>query len=137
MLAYTKHILILGTYILKCFKHILAFTKHILILGTYILKFFKHILAFTKHILILWTDNNCFFKQVLIFPYRYYLRYRCYRTCQQELSCIKQSTQLYKTYHIQNSTLQGEMNVIFEVPPDDLWRHLITYDATCLFFWSS
>ena len=93
--------------------------QNILILQIYILKFFKHILAFTKHILILRTDNNCFFKQVLIFPYRYYLRYRCYRTCQQELSCIKQSGQSYETYHIQNSTRQGEINIIFEVLPGD------------------
>ena len=114
-----NHILVFRTYILKFSKHILAYTKHILILQTDILKFFKHILAFTKHILILQTDNNCFFKQVLIFPYRYYLRYRCYRTCQQELSCIKQSRQSYETYHIQNSTRQGEMNIIFEVSPDD------------------
>ena len=84
-----KYILFFRTYIIKFSKHMLAYTKHILILRTYILKFFKHILAFTKHILILGTDINCFFKQVLIFPYRYYLRYRCYRTCQQELSCIK------------------------------------------------
>ena len=95
-----------------------------MILRTYILKFFKHILVFTKHILILRKDNNCFFKQVLIFPYRYSLRYKCYRTCQQELSCIKQSGQSYETYHIQNSTRQGEMNIIFEVSPDDSWRNL-------------
>ena len=93
--------------------------KHILIFSTYIIKFFKHILAFTKHILILRTDINCFFKQVLIFQHRYYLRYRCYRTCQQELSCIKQSGQPYETYHIQKSTRKGEMKIIFEVPPDD------------------
>ena len=87
-----------------------------LILRTDILKFFKHILAFTKHILTLRTDINFFFKQVLIFLHRYYLRCRCYRTCQQELSCIKQTRQLYETYHIQNSTRQGaEMNTIFEV----------------------
>ena len=111
--------LIFRTYIIKFSKHILTYTTHILILPTDILKFFKHILAFTKHILILRTDINCFFKQVLIFPYRYYFRYRCYRTCQQELSCIKQSRQSYETYHIQNSTPQGEMNVIFEVSPKD------------------
>ena len=99
-----KHILIFRTDILTFSKHILAYTNYILILRTYILKFFKHILPFTKHILILRTDNNCSFKQVLIFPYRYYLRYRCYRTCQQELSCIKQSGQSCETYHIQNST---------------------------------
>ena len=98
--------------------------KHILIFSTYIIKFFKHILAFTKHILILRTDINCFFKQVLIFPHRYYLRYRCYRTCQQELSCIKQSGQPYETYHIQKSTRKGEMKIIFEVPPDDSWRNV-------------
>ena len=132
-----KHILVIRTYILKFSKHILAYTRHILILGTYILKFFKYILAFTKHILIFRTDNNCFFKQVLIFPYRYYLRYRCYRTCQQELSCIKQSGQSCETYHIQNSTQQSEMNIIFEVPPDDSWRHSITRYVACLFFWSS
>ena len=90
----------------------------------------KHILAFTKHILILRTDINCFFKQVLIFPYRYYLRYRCYRTCQQEWSCIKQSGQSYEIYHMQNSTRQGEMNIIFAVSPDDSWRHSITRDVT-------
>ena len=99
-----KHILIFRTDILTFSKHILAYTNYILILRTYILKFFKHILPFTKHILILRKDNTCFFKQVLIFPYRYYLRYRCYRTCQQELSCIKQSGQSWETYHIQNST---------------------------------
>ena len=106
-----KHILTFPTYILKFPKHILAYTKHILILRTYILKFFKHIWTFTKHVLILRTDNNCFFKQVLIYPYRYYLFYRCYRTCQQELSCIKHSGQPYKTYHIQNFIRQGEMNI--------------------------
>ena len=111
-------------YIIKFSKHILAYAKHILILRTYILKFFKHISAFTKHILILRTDNNCFFELVLIFPQRYYLRYSCYRTCQQELSCIKQRGQSYKIYHIQNSTRQGEMNIIFEVSPDDSWRNL-------------
>ena len=95
-----------------------------MILRTYILKFFKHILVFTKHILILRKDNNCSFKQVLIFPYRYSLRYKCYRTCQQELSCIKQSGQWYETYHIQKSTRQGEMKIIFEVSPDDSWRNL-------------
>ena len=134
-----KHILIFRTYMIKFSKHILAYTKHILILWTYILKFFKHILAFTKHILILRTDNNCFFKQVLIFPYSYYLRCRCYRTCQQKLSCIKQIGQSYETYDIQNSTRQGEMNIIFEESPDDPWRHLITRDVTWklyLFFWS-
>ena len=123
----------------KFSKHILAYTKHILILRTHILKFFKHIVAFTKHILILRTDNNCFFKQVLIFPYRYYLRYRCYRTFQQELSCIKQSGQSYETY-IKNSTRQGEMKIIFDVSANDLWRHSITRDVTWkvgLFFWSS
>ena len=128
-----KHVLIFRTYIPKFSKHILAYTKHILVLRTYILKFFKHILAFTKHILILRTDNNCFLKQVLIFPYRYYLRYRCYRTFQQELSCIKKSGQSYETYHIQNFTRQGEMNIIFEVSPincDVTWK-------LCLFFWSS
>ena len=88
-------------------------------LRTDILKFFKHILAFTKHILILQKIMTAFFKQVLIFPYRYYLRYRCYSTCQQELSCIKQSRQSYETYHVQNSARQGEMDIIFEVSPDD------------------
>ena len=104
LLPFVKHILIFRTYVLTFSKHILTYTKHILIIGTYILKFFKHILPFTKHILILRTYNNCSFKQVLTFPYRYYLRYKCYRTYQQELSCIKQSGQSYKTYHIQNST---------------------------------
>ena len=103
----------------KFSKHMLAYTKHVLILRTYILKFFKYILSFTKHVLILRTDNNCFFKQVLVFPHRYYLRYRRNRTCQQELSCIKQSGQPYKNHHIQNSTRQAEMNIIFEVLPDD------------------
>ena len=97
MLPSIKHLLVFR-------KQILKFSKHTLILGTYILKFFKHISAFTKHILILRRDINCLFKQVLILSYRYYLRYRCYRTYQQELSCIKQSGQSYKTYHIQNST---------------------------------
>ena len=83
----------------------------------YILRFSK--LADTKHILILQTDNNCFFKQVLIFPYRYYLRCRCYKTCQQELPCIKQSGQSYESYHIQNSTRQGGVNIIFEVSHDN------------------
>ena len=99
-----KTLLIFRTDILTFSKHILAYTNYILILRTYILKFFEHILPFTKHILILRTDNTCFFKQVLIFPYRYYLRYKCCRTCQQELSCIKQSGQSCETYHIQNST---------------------------------
>ena len=110
-----KHTLIFCTYILTFSKRILAYTaytKHILILGTYILKFFKHILPFTKHILILRTDNNCSFKQVLIFPYRYYLRYRCYRTYQQELSCIKQSGQLYETsYSKFHSIRWNEYNI--------------------------
>ena len=104
-------------------KHILRSIKHILIFRTYIIQFSRHTLAYTKHILILRTDVICFFKQVLIFPYRYYSRYRCYRTCQQELSCIKQSGQSYETY-IQNSTRQGEMNIIFEVSPDDSWCNL-------------
>ena len=90
----------LGSNIL-IFKTILPSIKHILIFRTDILTFSKHVLPFTKHILILRTDNTCFFKQVLISPYRYYLRYRCYRTCQQELSCIKQSGQSisYSKFH--------------------------------------
>ena len=102
-------------------------------LRTDILKFPKHILPFTKHILILRKDINCFFKEVLIFSYRYYLRDRCYRTCQQELSCIKRSGQLYETYHIQNSTLQGEMNIIFEVSPHDSWHNLEAMSVFLLF----
>ena len=81
----------LGLNILIFKTYITISLKHILIFRTYIIKFSKHILLYTKHILILRTDINCFFKQVLIFPYRYYLRCRCYRTCQQELSFIKQS----------------------------------------------
>ena len=69
-------------------------------------------------------SRSNFFKQVLIFPYRYCLCYRCYRTCQQELSCIKQFGQLCVTYHIQNSTGQGEINIMSEVSPDDSWREL-------------
>ena len=128
-----KHVLTFRTYILKFSKHILAYAKHILVLRTYSLKFFKHILAFTKYVLILRTDNNCFLKQVLIFPYRYYLRYRCYRTCQQESSCIKQSRQSYETYHVQNSAWQGEMDIIFEVSPDDSWRKLEAISVVLVF----
>ena len=106
-----KTTLIIHTYIIKFSKHILAYTKHISILGTYILKFFKHI--FTKHMLILRTNNNCFFKQVLIFPYEYYLRYRCYRTCQQELSCIKQKQAVVRniSYSKFHSTRWNEYNI--------------------------
>ena len=102
-----------------CYHLFQTYTKHILLLRKDILNGFKHILEFTKPILTLRTDINYFFKQVLIFPYRYYLRYRYYRTCQQELSCIKQSGQSYETYHTQNSTRQGEMKITFEVSPDD------------------
>ena len=70
------------------------------------------------------VSSNCFCKQVLISPYRYYLLYRCYRTLQQELSCIKQSGQWHETYHIKHSTRQGGMNIIFEVSPNDSWRIL-------------
>ena len=58
----------------------------------------------------------------MIFPYRHYLRYKGYRTCQKELSRIKQSGQ-YETY-IQKSTRQGKMKIILDVSPDDLWRNL-------------
>ena len=105
MLPSIKHLLVFR-------KQILTFSKHTLILGTYILKFFKHISAFTKHILILRRDINCLFKQVLILSYRYYLRYRCYRTYQQELSCIKQSGQLYETsYSKFHSIRWNEYNI--------------------------
>ena len=71
MLIFRTYIFVFQTYISICKTSILR---------TDILKFFKQILAFTKHILILQIDINCFFKQVLIFPYKYYLRYRRYRT---------------------------------------------------------
>ena len=69
-------------------------------------------------------SSNCFCKQVLISRYRYYLFYRCYRTLQQELSCIKQRRQWHETYHIKHSTRQGGVNIIFEVSPNDSWRNL-------------
>ena len=103
------------------FKNILSSIKRILVFRSYIIKFSKHI-SICKT-LILWTDDNCFFKQILIFPYRHYLRYKGYRTCQKELSRIKQSGQLYETY-IQKSTRQGKMKIILDVSPDDLWRNL-------------
>ena len=106
------------------FQTYITIYKTYIIFRTYIIKFSKYILAYTKHILILRTNINFFFKQVLIFPYRYYFRYRCCRTCQQEWSCIKQSRQSYETYRIQNSTQQGEMNIIFEVSPEGSWRNL-------------
>ena len=115
-----KHMLIFRIYILKFSKHILlAFRKHVLILRTQIPNFSKHVLAFPKPISILQTDNNLFSKHVLTFRERYYLRYRRYRTCQQESSCIKQSEQSHGTYRIQNSARKGEMYIIFQVPPDD------------------